>query len=605
MNRALEWTSLALALAAMAVSLLASQGSSWALTFSLLSVALAAVELMQEPRRALLILSYLPAFVLALAVFTFDGHGLGSAALAAAALGLQGRLFALRSAQSARERNRRFADDLQASLPAEVCVFIDVDIESIVARASVNEGHIIRIRPGDVIPCDGQVTYGSSFVDESPLGGDREPRTKGMGSYVFGGSVNRNGSFLYRAIATPEQSHVMRLARALRKGFAYESLFSPSLFLLEASLGALAVIFFLIDSAALSSLLNVFLASAGAGFAAAAWARNQAIVARSAAEGIAWKGKESLERVGATESVVSTAAGVLTEGRFRLMAVEGTEFTGEDAALRLLGPLARRLESEIAFSILQELQVRNIPLELVEAYSPMAGGSIGLVTGEEVRWVDLETARVEGIPMAKLDAFCAEHSRAGESIVLLLRENRAAAALAFADKLQPAASGGLSLLRRQDIPYLLVAPESEATVRRMKEDLNLPHVHTDAGQREAEALLSRLEGESMSPLWVAVPGWKLSPRQGSLVAGAQTGPDSCNQADAATLRSDISTVARLVRLARVYLGQSRSSFRWAFLAQLALVGAGLILDPRLAAVLGCVPAWLLVKNAEQISELRF
>ena len=484
MNRALEWTSLALALVACGLSLLGLESASWALTLALLSLGFAALELMQEPRRALLILSYLPAFVLALAIFTFDGKALGTAALAAAALGLQGRLFALRKAQGARERNRRFADDLQASLPAKVFVFIDVDIESEVDRASVNEGHLIRIRPGDVIPCDGQVTYGSSFVDESPLGGDREPRTKGMGSYVFGGSVNRNGSFLYRAIATPDQSHAMRLARALRKGFSYESLFAPPLFILEAVLGGLAVLYFLIDSSALSSLLNIFLASSGAGFAAAAWTRNQTVVVRSAAEGIAWKSRESLERVGETESVVSTAAGVLTEGRYRLVAVEGTEFTGEDAALRLLGPLARRLETEIAFSILQELQMRNIPLEIVEAYSQMPGGAIGLVTGEEVRWVDLETARVEGIPMAKLEAFSAEHSRAGESVVLLLRENRAAAALAFADKIQPSASGGLGLLRRQDVPYLLVASESEATVRKLKEDLNLPHVHTDAGQKE-------------------------------------------------------------------------------------------------------------------------
>lgn len=575
--------------------------ATWSLTFATLSLACAVMELLAEPRRAIFVLSYLPAFALAGAVYTFDGPASGVAAFAAAVAGLQGRLFLFGLARDVRDQARRFAADLKASLPAKVFVFIDVDIESEVERSAVHEGHLIRVRPGDVLPCDGQVTYGSSFVDESSLNGEKEPRTKGMGSFVYAGTVNKNGSFLYRALAAPENSHLMRVARSLEKGFSFESIFSPALFLSEATVGAFAIAFFLYEGDALGHLLNVFLASGGAGLAAAIAARDWAVIVRGAAEGAAWRDKEAVGRVAATEAVVSPAPGVITEGRFRLTAVEGTEHTGEDGALRLLGPLARRLENEVAFSILRELQTRNIPLESVEAFSLTPGGATGLVTGEEVRWVDLETARVENVPMAKLEAFAREHTNAGESVILLLREDRAAAALAFLDRPQDSAAAGLGLLRRLDISYLLVTPERESTTRRLKEELALLHVHNEAGARETEALLGRLEQEGLAPLWISAPGAAPVTRRAATLAAVGANAEG---AELVGIRSELYGVARLLKLARLYGGLARGAFRVTVVSQVGLILLGLLMDPRLAALAGILPGLFLVSRARALLQER-
>ncbi|RYZ96725.1 MAG: hypothetical protein EOP11_23045, partial [Proteobacteria bacterium] len=305
MNRAFEWISISAALLALVLSACGANFAGWALACAIAALALGAIEILLEPRRALLLLSYLPAFAVAAAVYTFDGHGAGLIAFAAAVVGLQGRLAIFRVARRLRDQALLFAGELKKSIPEKVFVFIDVDIEGEVPSATLHEGHLIRVRPGDTLPADGQVTYGSSFVDESALNGEKEPRTKGMGSYVYAGTVNKNGSLLYRAAGGPGTSQALRLSRAMEKGFPFESIFSPSLFLAEGVIGLAALIGFLTDAASLSTILNIFLASGGAALAAAIATRDRATILRTAAEGAAWRDKEALRRAAGTATVVS------------------------------------------------------------------------------------------------------------------------------------------------------------------------------------------------------------------------------------------------------------------------------------------------------------
>ncbi|RZA09308.1 MAG: cation-translocating P-type ATPase [Proteobacteria bacterium] len=602
MNRAFEWISLSLSLLALVFSAAGASYAGLAFACAITALIFGVIEILIEPRRALLLLTYLPSFAVAAAVYTFDGHGAGLIAFAAAVVGLQGRLAIFRVARRLRDQALLFAKELKNSLPEKVFVFIDMDIEGEVPSSTLHEGHLIRVRPQDTLPADGQVTFGSSFVDESPLNGEKEPRTKGMGSYVYAGTVNKNGSLLYRAAGAPATSQAMRLSRAMEKSFPFESIFSPALIFGELLIGAAALLFFLADWGSLSTLLNILLASGGAGMAAAIATRDRATILRTAAEGAAWRDKEAIGRAGLASTVVSTAAGVITEGRYRLTEVVGTEFTGEDGALRLLAPLARRLENEIAFTILRELTSRNIPLEPVEAFSVTPGGATGLVTGEEVRWIDVETARLEGVPMAKLDAFARERGAAGESVVLLLRENRAAAALSFSDRVQDSSSAGLGLLRRLGLNYILVSGEAEATLRPLREELGLSHVQSDAGPREIENLLGQLEKESLHPLWVAAPGAPSLSHRGATFAAV--GSHQAEAAEAALLRPDLINVARLLRIAKIHRAQTKNAVRFNAVAQIILIGLGLVWDPRLAVLAGLLPGYFLVVQARALREMR-
>ncbi|MCA9810529.1 MAG: HAD-IC family P-type ATPase, partial [Candidatus Dadabacteria bacterium] len=76
---------------------------------------------------------------------------------------------------------------------------------------------IVRVRPGEKIPVDGVITEGSSQVDESMLTGEPMPAEKGVGDEVVGGTINKSGSFLFKATRVGEETALARIIEMVRK----------------------------------------------------------------------------------------------------------------------------------------------------------------------------------------------------------------------------------------------------------------------------------------------------------------------------------------------------------------------------------------------------
>lgn len=595
MNRPLDWISLLLALVAFGLNATGVSAPALIQGCAALALLLSAIELVVDPKRALFLLTFLLSLPVLVSVMSLYNRAAAEAALVSVALAFQARLFFLRTGRANREENLELAANLRGSVPAKGLVFVDMDIEGECPVSDIEPGHLIRIRPEDSLPADGQVTFGSSFVDEIAVTGDRDPRTKAMGSYVSAGTKNRNGSFIYRASLAPKNSFVLKLAAALEKGFPFESLLGRPFLLLEGTLIFGALVVYVFTGPSLTPLLNVFLVSTGTLFAASAWARDSRFLRRSSNQGFWWKSKASMLKIAETGMVVAGARGSLTEGRLRLSAMQGSGDLSEDGALRLVGPLARRLENEAAFAILQELQTRNIRLEMIEAYMELPGGASGIILGEDLRWVDLESARLEDLPIARVEGFVAERLRAGEKIYLLFRNTEVAAALAFSDRVIPTAGQGIQLLKRENVPFLLVTAESELPTRRMREELAIAHFSPDSGDEEAKRLLEKLEGEGLHPLWLATPGWGVAGGViPSYLAASQGG-----QAEAISARGDILSAAKLVQLAKEYAEDAGSMFWTAALFQTVLLLACPFVDPRLMVILAATPALFLLGRGSE------
>jgi Cu+-exporting ATPase len=588
----IQWISLLAALLAFGLNLLSLGSEGLVSSLACLSMAVALSELVPDPKRALFFSSFLLSFPLVLSLTTLHGQTSTVNALVAVAIALNGRLLLLERAKKSRRRCRTRAAELRKSFPEKALVFVDMDIEGECPLSDLQEGHLIRIRPGDSLPADGQITFGSSFVDESLLTGEKEARTKSMGSFVFGGTKNKNGSFEYRAGSSPKQSFSLRMASLLDRGFPFESLFGKPFFLLEGSLLLGAFLVYAFTGPTLGPLLNVFLVSAVTAAASSWWGLDSAFLLNSSSEGFLWKSKASLRRIASSQMVVSAATGVLTEGRLRLARLQGIGDLSEDGILRLLGPLARRLETDAAFAILQEMQTRGIRLEIMDTFMEMPGGASGLVTGEDIRWVDLENARIENLPLARAENALREALAAGEKAHLLFRGSEVAAVFSFSDRLLPAASQGIQRLKRLEAPYLLISAEGELASRRMREELGISHFSPDSGQKELERLLEKLEADGLHPLWVPSSGWAY-PVAAATAAPGHLLPAFSANADCLSIRGDLNSLSRLVAAAKDYFSRSRAVFWLAFSFQAVLLAFCPFLDVRLAAVLGILPGFFL------------
>jgi Cu+-exporting ATPase len=539
---------------------------------------------LRSPSGTELLLTVLPAVPLAYAVELLEGGPLGARLLAATAFAIQARiLFAAAAARGKRERER-LVGGLNCHLPEQTTVFVDNDIESEVRGSALREGHVFQLSPGQVAPADGLVTFGSSFVDERLTPDSPETlRIKGMGSRVLAGTRNRNGTLLVRATAVGGNTFTSKLAERIRHGSEFRR---SRLLALDLALTAAPASCLLLMSGP-QEAFRIFLLSSSAGCLALLGAFETALAQASIACRCLWRSRGGVRSWNAAGMVVLQPEGVLSEGRPKLAAVECVGNFTEDAALALIAPLARKLETPAAFAILQELRVRNIPLQLTEIFQATEGGGLAFVAGEEIRWVPLEGAEVP----AAFQAFVGQARAVGDEVVLLERQGIVQAAFSFRDAPVAGAAAAVSALRELSLPVLLASALPKTAVARLQTELELDHVQGEARMAEIETLMDRLTEEKLAPAWVRTGAFL--PRSRAAVAAL-----SSLEGEAADLllpQLDLPSLAQALTMPRTGFRRLRYSLVWVFGAQgfqLALLLTGAIHSEYSLALAGVLPGAL-------------
>lgn len=542
--------------------------------FALLTLLASTALWARRPAGGAMLATFLPAIPLASAVLLLEGGAAGASAFTATALAFQLRCVLFVLAGRFQKRREALAEAMLERMPETAVVFIDNDIESEVKVGALREGHVFRLAPGQVIPADGLVTFGSGFVDEAFIPeGLENLKMKGMGSQVYAGTMNRNGTLLVRATSVGSQTFAARLANRIGRGT------EASVFRLLAMDGVLtlsAVLFLLLSGP--SAALRVFLVASGVSLLAVLASFESGLAAICVANRWLWS-PGGLRRLAGTGMLVVRSEGVLSEGRPKLVAVECASLS-EDAVLGMLAPLARKLETPAAFAILQELRLRNIPLQPVEFYQSLPDGAAGIVASDEVRWVSLALKK-EDPALGALEPFVREHLTAGDELHFLEREGRLEAALAFRDNPVGGAAESVDELRQISLPILLVSSLPKRAISRLKTTLDLEHAQGETTEAETDALMERLSEEGLSPAWIQTGDFR--PRKFAAVAAFPQAPAAGT--DLAATELTLPALSSSLSFARAAFRRQRSLQFWLFGSQTGLLLLLLGTDSRLAALL--------------------
>lgn len=562
-----------------------------AVTFlALLSLLFSATLFARRSTYAGMLVTFLPLLPLAAAAQVLGGAASGASIFAAAALAFQGRVLLLLIASFCERKRALLAGSLLARLPGRATVFVDNDIESEVEISRLFEGHLFRLSPGQAVPADGMVTFGSGFVDES-FTAQENLKLKGMGSYVLAGSINKNGTLLVRATGVGDNTFLRRLARRVGRGTERKP---GRLLAFDAAATLLASALLAFSGPAAAAL--AFLPASGAACMAVIAALELGL-ARIATRQLWLWADGGLSRLAEAGMLVLRAEGVLSEGRLKLVATEVRSRLSEDAVLGLLGPLARKLEGPSAFAVLQELRARNIPLMQVELFQARPDGGLGFVGSDEVRWIDLKRQQAK-LDLGELSPFVEEHLAAGEEVHLLEREGKIEAALAFRDSPVEGAPGAVEALRQAGLPILLVSSLPKRVVARLQTELGVEHAQGECGEEDTDTLFERLRAEGLAPAWVQASLYR--PLRASAIAAT---PAAAEGADFASPDLQLPYLAAALSYARHTSRRFRSSLTWVFGCQAGLTLVVLGADRRIAALLGLGRGWALSPSALALASL--
>jgi len=448
------------------------------------------------------------------------------------------------------------------------------DATETVAAAALATGDVVLVRPGAVIPADGEILEGRSHVDEAMLTGESMPALRAPGDEVLAGGVNRDSPLMVAVRAAGEATRlaavlrlvertaserpaVARLADRVANGFVVA--------LLLLALGT-ALVWWQIDPArALPVTMALLVVScpcalslatpAALAAAAGALARVQVVFARS----------DALETLGRVTHLVLDKTGTLTEGRLRLVACETVGTRTRAETLALAAALEARSEHPLA-AALRDADLASDLAPVVQNLQQQSGEGVEAVCdGVRVRVgrPDFVAARSGPMPAA-LRTFC-EHTDNAGAVVALGDEHGWHAMFGFADTLRAGAPRLIADLATLGITPVLLSGDRMTSVAHVAQTLAIADARGDLRPEDKRDAVAALQA---SGAIVAMMGDgindapALALAQVSLSLGTAT-PLAQHTADVVILSDRVEEAATALRVARRTLAVIRQNLAWA------------------------------------------
>jgi Cu+-exporting ATPase len=455
--------------------------------------------------------------------------------------------------------------------------------EEDVPLTHVHVGDVLRVRPGEKVPVDGEVIEGHSTVDESMLTGEPLPVEKAPGSKVVGGTFNGSGSLLLRAERVGADTLLAQIVRlvgeAQRSRAPVQHLvdqvakyFVPAV--LAISL-ATFVFWWRFDpnrEAALShALVRAVAVLVIACPCALGLATPMAImvgIGRGAESGILIRDAEALEVLHRADTLVVDKTGTLTEGKPRLAVVEPTTDCEAREVLRLAASLERSSEHPLASAVIAGAAERGIELTRTEEFQSLTGrGVMGRVEGRTVLLGNADFLTEQGVAVAPLAARAEELRREGHTVLFVAVAGRLAGLLSVVDPIRPSTPEAIQLLHAEGLRIVMLTGDNRITAASVARQLGIDEVIAEVLPAQKSEVVAQLQKQGHIVI-MAGDGINDAPALARADIGIAmgAGADVAMESAGVTLvRGDLRAIVRARRLSRFTLSAIRQNLFLAFI----------------------------------------
>ena len=457
--------------------------------------------------------------------------------------------------------------------------------------AEVLVGDTILIRPGNKLPVDGEILEGSSDIDESMLTGESMPVAKKPGDAVIGATINRTGSFRYRATkvgADTALAQIVKLVQEAQNSKAPAQLLADraSQWLVLAAiligLGTFATWFWVLDSTLLFALtltITVFVIACPDALGLATPMAVMVGTGLGAMKGILFKNASALEDATKLEVIVFDKTGTLTMGQPKVVEIVPAEGSSEDEVLRIAGALERNSEHPLAIAILE--RAGDLPLPQATAFANLEGkGARAEVEGSTILIGNRRVMDEERIELGGLQAAGERLKGAGRTVVHVARGGEIVGLIAIADAVRPTSKATIAALQQRGIKVAMITGDNEGTARRIAEELGIDIVLADVlpGDKAAKIRELQAQGRRVGMVGDGVndaPALTQADVGFAIGAGTDVAMES---ADVVLMKSDPYDIVGAITLSRATLRKMHQNLWWA-------VGYNVIAFPLAAGVL--------------------
>ena len=494
--------------------------------------------------------------------------------------------------------------------------------EKTIPAAEVEPGDILLVRPGERLPVDGEVTEGTSKVDESMLTGEPMPVTKRPGDAVTGGTQNATGALVMRATRVGADTTLARIVGLVRQAQGSKApianLADTVSFYFVPTVMAVAVAaglgWFFLGGAGFSFSLRIFVAvmviACPCAMGLAVPTSIMVGTGRGARLGILVKSGAALQTAGDVRVVVCDKTGTLTHGKPALTDSVPSAGTDADTLLALAGAAEARSEHPLAKAIAAAAAEKGAPLPAPEHFEAVPGrGVTARIGGHDVLVGTAAFLAETGVP-ADGPAALAEAglAAAGKTAVRVAVDGRSAGVLAVADTPRPEAAAVVAALTAAGIRVVMLTGDAAATAQAVAKSLGIGEVIARVlPERKAEEV-RRLMADGAKVAMVGdgindAPALAAADLGVAMGSGIDVAVESC---DVVLMRDDLAGVPAALELSRAVMRNIKQNLFWAFAfntigipvaAGLLHIFGGPTLNPMIAGTAMALSSFTVVTNA--------
>ena len=459
-----------------------------------------------------------------------------------------------------------------------------------ITTAEVAKDDTVVIRPGNKIPVDGEVLEGESQVDESMLTGESMPVGKKPGDTVIGATINKSGSFKYRATkvgADTALAQIVKLVQEAQNSKAPAQLLADKaaqwlvLIAVVVGLATFAVWFWWIGQTLLFAVtltITVFVIACPDALGLATPMAVMIGTGRGAQNGILIKNASALEEATKLDVVVFDKTGTLTMGKPQVVEVVAAPSTTQDAVLSLAATVEQGSDHPLAQAIQQ--RAADLPREPLAGFANLEGrGARAEVAGKTVLIGNRRLMNEEKVDMAGLEQEAARLQGAGQTVVHVAHGGTLKGLIAIADAPRPTSAAMVKKMRERRVDVAMLTGDNRATAERIAKGLGIDTVLADVlpGQKadkikelQAQAKKVGMVGDGVND----APALTQADVGFAIGAGTDVAMES---ADVVLMKSDPYDVLGAIELSRATLRKMRQNLFWA-------VGYNVIAFPAAAGV---------------------
>ena len=467
--------------------------------------------------------------------------------------------------------------------PKTATVVADDGTETTVDVDSILPGQVLRVRPGESIPVDGVVLEGSSAVDESALTGESIPVEKTAGDTVNAATVNRTGSFTFRATRVGADTSLAKIIQLVEDANATKApiarmadkvagVFVPVVFAISAVTFAVWMALTGSINEALTSAVAVLVISCPCALGLATPVAIMVGTGKGAEMGILFKSAEALENLRNVGTVVLDKTGTVTRGKPAVTDIvvaaraDGSPAMSEKALLKLAAALERSSEHPLAEAIMAECETRGIVARMVEDFAAVPGRGVTAREGQNVIAagnVRLMNELGAEVPVSLAEQFAAE----GKTPLFFAKNGELVGTIAVADEVKETSAEAIVALRSLGVDVRMLTGDNRVTAEAIARRVGLTseQVIADVLPADKERHVRELQDAGGKVAMVG-DGINDSPALARADVGLAigTGADIAKEgADVVLMRSDLMDVARAIELSRATIRNIKQDLFWA------------------------------------------